>query len=255
MNINATKYSFYENDGPHLKYVETTKPQKHECDHHICNCTKVVIEKPKTRLLSRKVCVDASLTKGKYNIEIDLSNGRYTFKWDDKHAYFTMLYDEIYKCYSTKGISIELYKEGWSSVDYLFSTMFLGPHVNISNLMNGHAPSRIVDLNNFRRDDIWLHGCNCGREAYYILGNYNEKENWRRTIETSANIKNWLSIFRPEAEYSVQEIKTKVENEKHFKDAVDFCVDFFIYVLDNIESTDFYKLTSRIRDEIKEKLV
>jgi hypothetical protein len=51
MNIEVTKYNFYENiKGPHLKYIESTKKQE-VCDHFQCNCTKVVSEKEVNMIL------------------------------------------------------------------------------------------------------------------------------------------------------------------------------------------------------------
>jgi hypothetical protein len=251
MNIEVTKYEFYEGEGQHLKYIDTTKKVK--CEHSGCNCTKIVSEKPTTRLKSRQIAIDAFLKRDKYDIEINLRNGNHIFRWGDKHAYFNMLYEGDYRPHKDKGIRIEIFKEGWSSVDYFFATMFLGQHVNISTLMNGHSPSRIIDLNDFGRDDIWLHGCCWGKESVKILGDYKESDMWRRVIETSANVTDWTSLFKPEADYTIQEIKEQVLKQNNVEESINFCVDFFVNVIDNLESTDLYKLSTMIKNETKKK--
>lgn len=250
MRIEATKTSFYEGEHQHLKFIETTDTK--ECSHFGCNCTKTVSEKPTTRLTSVQNSVDLYLKRGKYDISICLNNGAYTFRWDDKHAYFWMKYVDFYKCWAEKGIQISISKNEWTPEDYFQSIMFLGPHVNISTLMNGHCPSRVVDLTKIKTDDIWIHGCgDRGKESIRTLSNHDESDNWRRVIETSANISNLIvHRFKPEAEYTVFEIKDAVSKQKNLEESINFCVDFFIKVLDNLESTELFKLTKEINEDI-----
>lgn len=253
MNIEVTKVNFYENKGgSNLKFIDSTNHK--ECESHFeCCCTKIAKEKPTSRLLSSSISIDAYMDKlDKYKVEIDLTRGSFVFRWDDKHAYFNMLYDgDSYSNRKQKGINIEIYRKDWNCVDYFFAKMFLGNNIDISDFMNGHTPSHLVKLHEIKDDDIWLYdGRWTNEHMRFFDKSTTEWDNWRRSIETSANIKDSMSRFRPESEYTVQEIKHLVNSHKHLKEAVDFCVDWFTLVIEILTTTQLYKLQKEIKEAI-----
>jgi len=249
MKIKVEKVKFYKGENKHIRFIEST--EENSCkDHFDCGCTETVKEKPITRLLSTSNIITAFINFGKYQIEFGF-DGCWTIRWEDKHAYFWV--SDTDNMYSSNSIYIEIYKEGWNSVDYFFSRVFHGPHHRIDTLMNGHSPSRVINLNDISNEDLWIHECNWGKEHWLKFSDIDNRERskWIEFLKITKILKNCISKFRPESEYSVSEIKEILENEKGLSDILNKMTEFLISIVENLEETELFELQSIIQSNIK----
>jgi hypothetical protein len=276
MNVKVVRYNFFRQErGPILRFTEHS-PACEEHDHQICNCTKNVKERPEgvpssvnqNILLENK---DNELIKSFSGItaEFSLSSLETTFRWEldeaikdglcedspvtkKAQAYFYFNRNEI-----NNHISVTITLPGYGNVDCFFGHVFFGNDVDTSRLMNGHAPSRIIDLSKIKPNQIWVHDCNWGGEAVEFLKENEEFNLWWEIKNKVDNIKKMSEPFVNDKDISVDELRLRVEFNKELLTEVEAVIEKYKIILLNLKNTELFRcsdLVSKKADEEGKRL-
>lgn len=249
MKVEVTKTHIFKGEGKALRFIESTKESPQ--NRFTCSCcSEKVSERPTSRLLSTSVVIEAFDKVGIYDVEVQLDKRAYSYviRWDDFHAYFTFPVSK--KPYNDYHCRFGIYCKDYGYVDYFMGNVFKGRHVDVTTLMNGHSPSRIINLNEIQEDDIWVHDCSWGKEAIKFFDNGEEKQKWTSLFKFH-EYRYELHRFRPEAEFTIHEIQELVTDCKDTLARISENVEYFISIIENLKSTELFKLQSEIHSEIR----
>lgn len=248
--MKVTRYNWFQSEtGKALRWDEISpKEEEKECDHSICNCSKVVKERPEGEPNSIQTYVEDFFLFGDIKVVVTLFPDLWLrIYWDGKESCNE---HHTYLMLNRDGFRVEHYCPKWTSVDYFFGTMKFGNTCDLSTLMNGHAPSKVVDRYTFRPQDIWIHGCEWGKEDYRILPT-TETNAWWSFFSTATNIQG-IAASHLNDKKPVDTIQHNMSCHYRFNsDIYNFAYDVLRY-FQGFEGTDFYKLQTEIRDSIKE---
>ena len=212
--VRVDRFEFYHHSTGNLRFAEHI-PLREEHDREICGCTRNVAERPKGKPdeVRNHVVVEIQdfgehidlglatydLTDNVLNFELasplpHLDRG-YKPKNKDVLAQLKAMRDAWSKTEkhharfqfgtSEPHCHVELTLLGYGLTDCFFANVYLGPEIDASRMMNGHSPSGVVDLSQIAPDDVWLHGCNFGAEAWMKLadaGGEGERWSWQRML-------------------------------------------------------------------------
>lgn len=262
MNLSVTRYEFYRNpEGGTLRYTESFPPEDHT-DHAVCNCTRNVTDRPTTDpdQVSQSVAWAGEI--GPYKAEVHLNRNslysevsypQFTLRWPgnpdseegrkQNHAYFWWSKDRL---------DVEVTGTGDSYVDCSFGRVHFGNQVDTSRLMNGHSPSRIIDLSAFRPEDVWAHECSFGWESVVHLADGPEKDRWREARQDAnriAGIVRRLNSFVA----PVSEVYKKVEQRTELAALLDESFLWYVKVLDGLKTTEMYRASQQAYRETHKK--
>jgi len=180
MEVKVIRYMFFldPSDGRNLRFKETA-PYEPPCDHSICGCTKEVAVRPEGEPVGTRQQVVLSQTL-KDNCTVEM-----VFEGDTIWVTFQFpmsrpsekdperKIDHAYFHFSPHKCTVEITGTGEGFVDCSFAHLYFGNEVDTSRFFNGHSPSRPafggVDLKDIRPEDVWVHYCKWGHEAYEIF--------------------------------------------------------------------------------------
>lgn len=254
MNVRfkVDRCSFFEvPHEPTLKYVEHS-PFHEDEDHQICCCTKHIKHRPEGTPVSiqQGISIVGELDGRTFEFDLTHNGLMYWWRWPeemkgkfiskledrlDTHAYFWFGGNE-----SCNHLKVEVGCPGRMHVDYLLGNVYFGNDVDISRLMNGHAPSRIVDLKNIPSDQIWVHHCNWGKESIeFMMRNKEYDDLWGAhwAVHRLRHIVSAYSKF----DISVDDIRQKVENDPEIIRLADPVINFFSGIISNLDSTEIVR--------------
>jgi hypothetical protein len=255
MKVKVERLSSFKNlEGGTLRYTEHS-PYCHEEDHQICNCTKNVKDRP----LGEPVYIsqDIILTDTLENMSVEYSfrNQGFTFKWEGQiprsHAYFWFNDD---RCLSRR-LYVEVTVPGYGPVDHFFGHVFFGNDVDISKLLNGHAPSKIIDLKSIEADQIWAHACNWGGEAIEMFNRGDEADTLWGIKDSLDRIKNATDCYSTDKDISVDELRLRIEQKKEILFTTRANVIKLKSTIDNLKNTELYRCCdlAETNSKIREK--
>ena len=260
MNVEIERFSFFKNsEGENLRFSESS-PKKECRDHRICNCTRNVAVKPESIPSQISTSCKIRKTYASRDIECAFSSRfpfvqdyiqfNFTARWEeegleDAHAYFWQSLDHFKVEVSKKGCSFE-------DIECFLGGLFFGNKVDVSNLMNGHSPSRIVDLSSIDANDLWVHYCHWGNEAMKILPRDEEADSWwklyRDSVELNKRVEPFLSL-----DFSVDEIRDTIEKDSILLASIERIFQFLDSMITNISETNLFKLSVAAEKEAIEK--
>lgn len=205
METTVTRHSYFR--GPHRteRHTEHAPPRPPESPHDVCCCTREVAERPPGEPTSVSQTVTFTEAVGEYRMRLDLtatrpratpeealaayqhSNnaphfrvtwprsrppGAYSWQQGDERADFHFLRPDHLQ------VSVSGTGDG-GDVDCASGRVLFGNEVDVSTFMNGHSPSRVVDLKVLHPDDAWTHFGMQGHEAWARLSSAREVERLR----------------------------------------------------------------------------
>ena len=176
LTAQVSRYEYYRPSGGNLTYEESYPPCE-EKEGPLCGCTHKVIARPEGVPTGTAQYVRVNCAVGEMRLDVELSQMDFIFHWGNTqdHAFFFFRKDSV---------RIEITLPGHGYVDCFFGKLYMGNDVDISRLMNGHSPSKIIKLNEIGPNQLWMHDCSWGREAMEILLNTPETQRWRDVFYT-----------------------------------------------------------------------
>ncbi len=258
-----------------LRFVEHAPADVHETDHDICGCTRNVAERPsgKPDEVRQEITLWMPVRDG-MRAEYRLKSN-WLVLWLDKplptvnaphpgrdsegvvemrkihkesssslgppaHAYFIFGKDSR--------VNIEIMLDGYGLTDAFFSHVFMGDGVDVSMLMNGHAPSRIVDPSKLRADDVWLHDCMWGHEAMRLLAE--SAPFWRTVFANAAALRTRVKPYASAHSRSVFDLRAECEADTDLMRLARAQIDVLAGVVATLADTELYQLTHSLDQEL-----
>lgn len=255
MAVRIERYSFYNTSHGILRYAEHCPETFHE-DMQICNCTKNVSEKPTGKPDSVQQYIKFEQNLGRYAFELSLNDRGFPwfiYRWKGPATgwkFKDRLRDksEISQAYfmadvnGHKGnISIQVDIPGYGYVDCFFGHLYFGNKADISTIMNGHSPSRIVDLRKIPEDQVWAHNCNFGLEAVCALRECPETDQWREMKQAIDAVSRSAVTYTNDIESAVDGLRLQVWDDVPMINRVALTRDWFAHVLDNLAKTEMFR--------------
>jgi hypothetical protein len=245
-NVEVKRYEFFRDKNKNNVRFASCSPYKKCAELQVCNCTKQVSKRPKSmpEQVSTYCVMSKNFEDRKMEINFSGSFGGfcrkeiiYYVQWNDPeilkaHASFIWGKDSIYFEISKKDFGI--------SADIFIGFMFFGNTVDISTLLNGHSPSKIINLSNIKPKDIWFHCCSWGSEAISFIPAGKEKENWWKFYNNSQNIFNRSELYLT-PEFSVDEVRSNFEKDTFIQNIIQKNYDFIESILNNLSNTKLYE--------------
>ena len=249
--MKVKRYNWFDINGQTTRWTESTSNES-ECDHQVCNCTKSVKDRPEGIPEAINTHVSDVFTIGDVSIDLDLlPSFWFRIYWTDvkncnaPHTYLMLNRD---------GFRVEHYSKGWSNVDYFFGNIYFGNRVDISKLMNGHSPSRVIELHKLRAQDVWIHDCNWGKEDYKVMEPGVEANTLWWTLYSMALYVQQRATKQINDSKSVDTIRHNLECDYGLNGDIWNLVQDTYRVFAEFENTNFFKLQTEIRDNIKPSL-
>ncbi len=239
MSVTVIRNHYYRTPKGTLLYAEHS-PVSIRHGKQICNCTKSVAERPsgQPNEIQQDIRVEQDL--GTHRIDLHfrgLDSPWFTFRKDDWHAYFIS---------GNRGLSIEIMLPGYGLTDCFFGHVYFGNKVDTNQLMNGHSPSRIVDLSVITPDQVWAHECNWGREAVAIFRESSETEKWREVKGKLDVIGIAAGAYNRDLESSVYGLRSRIETDEAFLVGVTSIRDWFVSVLLDLKTTEMFRACNEV---------
>lgn len=232
LQVEVVRTKFFRGErGETLAWRESSPPEPpHE--HQQCNCTKVIAEHPKWEPFEIQTAVKMKQQGRTRDFSVTLGEKPwFTFQWGKSRAYFV----------SDKALirgTIPL--PGYGNSDCFFGNLFFGKNVDISTLMNGHSPSRIIDLSKLSPEDVWVHQCNFGKEALALITDLEERKKWWEARALLDRIEE-ISVRYEKCGEPVNRLRERVAADERLIGMVAQVRDWFAHVLDHLQSTDYYR--------------
>ena len=268
IKITVGRHSFFETPKGNLRFSERSPKEKEECPHQVCSCTKVVTKRPTGK--PSQVNEYATIESDNLELQIGLQTlGRPA----DNHVCFTFVLPQptvkpldpsnigrphAYFWFSSSTrhadpirgldvLNVEITKPGHEPVDHFFGHVFYGNQVNTKDFINGHSPSRIVDLELLKSIDIWCHECRWGQEAMTVFSSdKQETNNWRGAFNRANNIRQRMLDVNPK---NLNKARAALENDKTLLADFEVSKFWFESVLKNLEETALFKNCEKVRKE------
>lgn len=263
--VRIERYSFYNTPEGILRYAEHC-PETFHPDKQICNCTKNVIERPPGKPKSVQQYIKFKKDLGRYAFELSLDDRGFpwfVFRWKAvasgwkhkdrlrkesgmSHAYFM---SDVNGHKGNFNVEVEL--PGYGNTDCFFGHIYFGNKVDISTLMNGHSPSRIVELSKISDRQVWAHNCNWGREAVMPLQECPETVQWRDVKKAVDAISRSSAAYNQDLASSVEGLRLQVWEDSPMINQVVQARDWFVYILDNLKDTEMFRACDDVNQRTK----
>jgi len=284
IGLRVSKLMFFANEeGGTLRFIEHAPVDAHEStDHEICGCTRSVSERPKGKPFEVRPEIVLHARRDPFTIEFDLTSLWVTFKFGgpkhgasvgslpavegaahpgrrrvtgefygikvEPHAYFMFGFGD-------GPLRIEITLPGYGLTDVLFANVYIGNQIDTTRMMNGHAPSRIVDLSKIGPDDVWVHESSWGLEAMRTLPPSDAK----LFREMNDDMKALRERIRPyaldmvEGAASVEEVRRRVMEDETTMRFAQKNIEPLAELLLNLPKTELYKAVLSVDRELWDK--
>lgn len=245
LEVEVVRREFFQGSRGTLTYVESAPPAPAAAhEHQVCNCTREVATRPVGSPFETKVSVMMKQSGRERDFSVTLGESPwYTFRWGESHAYFIAGKNELRAQISLPGQGL---------ADYLFGHLYFGRTVDTSTMMNGHSPSRIVDLGKLAPTDVWIHGCSWGKEAVAHITDEAEKAKWWE-IRLILDRTHELSVRYEKSTEPVDRIREQVIRDEKLTGMVAYTRDWFLHVLDHLHETNFYRAADQVEKESRKR--
>lgn len=249
--ITLSRYSFLQNPGQQTIRFSEYSPGHEEEDHAICNCTRSVTERPEGD--PTQVSQDITFTR-----EIDGRQAEYRLvgqglyidatKHEPGARRLVSFGDDRSSFHFNQPNHLDVYI---ALPGYLYGTfsahLFLGNQIDISKLMNGHSPSRVVKLDQIGAEDLWLHKCFWGHEGIdFFDQRSDEAASWRDLIRTAQEIHRRSETLRTDLKTDVHALRAAVESDQVLCQMVYGLIDRAAVIRGTIEQMEVFGLASRL---------
>lgn len=258
--LTLTRYSFFptENGGGTQRFTEHAPARDTACDTQVCNCTVDVRERPVGIPKDVQRVVEMTQKVGEYEVRLsvfgekvqfwmywpmDPSKPFDSFRQGREHAYFW--YNE-----ATDNLQIEITGTGDGRADCFFGHLYFGNEVDVSHLMNGHSPSKIVFPVSISSDALWMHACDFGEEAMRFLESDTRSE-WHDYQKLCLYLK--VKCMMALKYESLQACYDQLDKDLNFKKGFEEASEHLVKVLDNLKEQEFYQVGCMLKMAVQER--
>lgn len=161
----------------------------------------------------------------------------------DGHSYFRFSPTE-------HSVHVEITLPGYGYVGYFFVHLHMGQKIDTSNLMNGHSPSRVINLDAIGPTDLWMHDCNFGDEAFKTLDECAETEMWREIFSDVQNIRFHASKYLTDEITPVSVIRTLAEADSKLIDTADSVASRLWPIASELEKTELFHVGDELHRRV-----
>lgn len=245
MTLNVTRHSFFNTEEGFVKYTETS-PNCDKKEHQICNCTKIVTERPIGSPHSIQQYVKLLGEYSGRTFDFTLTENFFTlnYYWKESigrpSAYFRFNHVSSGGGKLNNSLSIEISKPGYGVLGFFMGHVFFGNNIDTSNLFNGRLPSRIVDLSLIKQNDIWSHYCK-NKEAMSVFNDCRETREWWML---KTRVDRIIEITKPYNDTdlgSVDDVRSVLENNEELMCESNKCKVWLSGILDNLDKTEMFR--------------
>lgn len=258
MKVRVERHSFHKAPlGGHHRFSEYS-PEAPPRRPFECNCTKTVTSRPSAPAHQVQQIISLEGEHQKYQVDIRFDSRRegpwITFRWpgpkdgwvdraepDRTHAYFIMDVNG-----KKNSLSVEIVLPGYGRTDCFFGHLYFGNQVDVSTLMNGHAPSNIIDLSKIRPNQVWAHECRSGKEAMTFLREGGETEGWRTLKLTATDQLHAMRPYQEDLHSSVDEIREGVQANEKILTAADIMKVWLAHIVTNLKDTELFRSADEV---------
>ena len=122
----------------------------------------------------------------------------------------------------------------------------MGNGIDVSVLMNGWCPSRIVKLDALREDDLWVHDCSSGNEAMRIFSDSDEARMWKKVLLDGERLQACVGRYRSDFTEPVEALRTRVEQDEELIALATTVVETMAPIVTGIRTTELFRLTQEV---------
>lgn len=274
--INVKRYSFFKGPrGENIRFTEHS-PHVQEHDHSVCNCTKNVAERPKgvpKQVTQEVIFIHEPI--GELRPTFTLCDQWLTFFWGPEpertesghimastpysHANFRFHHRE-------RGVEIAIVPSDVGTIerigDAFFADLFVGNRIDISTLMNGHSPSRIVDLSAIKDSDVWVHKCFFGDEAIRVFADGEEARTWQRVMADMELISSRMDLYRKDFSDPIVELRQRIEKDTLLLDTTSSVIKTLAPIVEQakahsipalLDHTELFRLGNEVKQSVYPK--
>jgi len=217
--IRVERHTSYATSTGLLQYSEHC-PESEHLNVRICNCTTDVSERPEGK--PSHVVQDVTLSGESW--EFRLASMSFIYRWKDAtgkikfspHTYFT--FGNGGRSIRMEVISADYESDILNPRKAFFGNLYVGPQIDTSQMMNGHAKSRVVDPGRIGPSDVWMHTCNFGKEA---TGPVFKKEFWLELTNLAEELHSIPTQYLTDIESPVESVYERVKSNARFLQLVD----------------------------------
>ena len=223
MQVAVIRHSFYHSHSAgqqHLRFDEHTPTAQHDAPG--CCCTRPVSSRPEGRPdeIQQHILIEGAV-EGML-CDVHLVEPSFKF-WSTRrplspldhpaHASFRFERDVLHA-------SLPL--PGYGLTDHFFATLYRGNKIDTSTLMNGHAPSRVVDLRTIGPNQLWLHDCSWGNEAIRMMPEGREADTWRRLMDMASDVRCAALLYADQKHLDVHALRDLVAKDEQLLNTIQF---------------------------------
>lgn len=262
LQISVVRYSFFNTPKGTLRYAEHSPATFCE-EKQICNCTRSVAERPAGKPSAVQQYIEIRQDLGDYRFELRLGHGApwFTFRWrgpeegwtykaepERAHAYFTSDVN-----HARNLLHAEITVPGYGLVDHFFGDVFFGNKVDTSTLMNGHSPSKVIDLAKIPENQVWTHACNWGKEAITPFKECEETNRWRAIKKEVDAMAVKAAEYNRDLASTVDGIRLQVMDDEALLGRVLLARDWFASILRNLKKTEMWRACDEVNAMTEKK--
>ena len=272
--INVKRYSYFKGPrGENIRFTEHS-PHVQAHDHAVCDCTKNVAERPKgtpKQVVQEIIFIHEPI--GELRPTFTLCDQWLTFFWGAEpertesgmimastpysHANFR------FRHHGERSVEIAIVPSDVGTIerisDAFFANLFVGNRIDISTLMNGHSPSRIVDLSAIKDTDVWVHKCFFGDEAMRVFADGEETRTWQRVMADMELIESRVDLYRKDSSDPIAELHQRIEKDALLLDTTSSVIETLAPIVEQakahpipaaLDHTELFRLGNEVKRSV-----
>lgn len=245
MQVKVKRNSFFRQaKGATLRFTETSPPEEDQHDHQLCNCTKNVCVRPdgEPEQVNQSLVIEQQMGDRRLSLEIYGGKIHINFYWPDAEAREKKAHAYFWHHPNPNRFQIEIIKPGYGGTGCFFGSLCFGNDIDISRLMNGHAPSRIIDLAKIGDDEVWAHECSWGTEAMATFDPTNAETGfWMELHKDCSQLEARLADKVADVSTPVDELRAVFEEDRELLDFAQARSSQLSDILDRLDDTVLFK--------------
>lgn len=208
--IQIERRQYFQTITGNLQYSEYWPPHEHQ-DQQICGCIREVKERPEGNSdhVNQDICF--SDDSSEFRLASMLFHFREKTKQFNPHSYF--VFEDGGRSVRIEVTTHDCDQDILNPRKAFFGNLYLGNSIDTSRLMNGHSPSRVVDLSKIKSQDIWMHHCEFGDEVMARITGP-EVQLWTRIFELAQDINHISGPILSDHSGSISSIHEKVSTSR-----------------------------------------
>ena len=249
------------------RFVEHAPPLE-ESDHLICGCTKNVAVRPEGEPDQKGQEITLVYAPiGELRPEFCLCHNVLQFCWgppptrtesghimgnyDHAHFSWTRLSHHGTANPGQRSVNVGVTLPGHGPFDHFSGHLYMGNRIDVSELMNGWCPSRIVKLDDLREDDLWVHGCSSGNEAMRFFSASDEAQVWKKVLLDTERLQACVGRYRSDLTEPVEALRTRVEQDEELIALATTVVETMAPIVTGLRTTELFRLTQEVERTIR----